>query len=67
MAKVIEVSAEGGDITPTANQVSPPKYTQITLKVTKVEVVEMSEVFSEVLLQHWQHKSINVSCHTTIS
>jgi hypothetical protein len=46
--KVVEIFHQSGAITSTAKQVSPPKDSKFTLKITKVEVVEVSEVFC-----HW--------------
>jgi hypothetical protein len=43
----MEISAEGGDITSTVNQVSPLGDYQSTLKLPRVEVVELSEISSE--------------------
>lgn len=47
-AKVVEVHTESGDNTSTATKISPPKYCKFTLKLAKVEVVELSEM-SEIL------------------
>jgi hypothetical protein len=41
---------ESGDNTSTSNQLSPLKDPKSTLKFTGVEVVEMSEIFSDLLL-----------------
>jgi hypothetical protein len=47
---VVEVLYEGGDIISTAKQILHLK-TQFTLKLQKVEVSEMSEIFS--VLDGW--------------
>ena len=49
-ANTVEVQKESGDNTSTSNQLSPLKDPKSTLKFTGVEVVEMSEIFSDLLL-----------------
>jgi hypothetical protein len=46
-AKVVELFPKSGGIISTTKQVSPPIDPESTLKLTQVEVVEMSEVFSK--------------------
>jgi hypothetical protein len=42
---MVEVSLNGGDNTSTSKQILPPQYIRSMLKLPRVEVVEMSEIF----------------------
>jgi hypothetical protein len=40
------ISSKGGGIISTSKQICPPKHCKSALKLTRVEVVEMVEIFS---------------------